>query len=673
MSGLVEAVKRANAPKPPEPSVRLRIAASAAIAVGLLAAASEHEIALGTSLVSIALVGAGMVFSYRNRERSLGWVKVVVAISALAAMAWFVQRLSGRPVGDITSVENPLTVLFAWILIVHSFHVPARRDLVFALAGSAALMAVAAAQAVDMGFGIFALAWVACGLWALLELGAAAGGGGIPLRVAPAAGAGIGVLVTGLVAFLLLPAPTVAARLDFRSAASAAGPVPGSGLLAGDSGSPVELSHPGTTSGRTRVGGYLGFAGDLDTAARGQLGKTVVMEVRASVPSLWVGETYDQWTGQSWTATTTRSTSLQGGSPFVLPAAPGLPQGAGEDDLQTFYVKDATANLVFHADVAQQLWFPSSKVYFQGDGSIISPIGLGKGAIYTVDSSVSRPSAGQLQAAGHPDPQAQYTQLPKPYADVHQLALSITSGDTNEYDIIQSLIAWIGANTHYSTDIPPLPAGGDSVEEFLFGNRTGFCEQISTSLAVMLRSLGIPTREAVGYVPGPYNPITDLYEVRAEDAHAWVQAYFNGYGWVSFDPTAVVPDANPSPGGTALRIAGRFVAGLPWVPISVPLAAAGAAAAAVAVERRWRVLRRRAPAERAVLRMERAGRKAGRPRRASETVTEYGRALQGGWPEVARAAEAAAYGGVDVADREWQELLRSAELGRERRAEAVQQ
>ena len=68
----------------------------------------------------------------------------------------------------------------------------------------------------------------------------------------------------------------------------------------------------------------------------------------------------------------------------------------------------------------------------------------------------------------------------------------------------------------------------------------------------MLRTLGIPAREAVGYVPGPYNPITDLYDIQAKDAHAWVQVWFPGYGWQSFDPTAVVPLANPSPGSTLL-------------------------------------------------------------------------------------------------------------------------
>jgi protein-glutamine gamma-glutamyltransferase len=77
----------------------------------------------------------------------------------------------------------------------------------------------------------------------------------------------------------------------------------------------------------------------------------------------------------------------------------------------------------------------------------------------------------------------------------------------------------------------------DAVQYFLFEQRRGYCEQFSSSLAVMARSLGIPARVATGYVPGEYNPFTGLHEVRASDAHAWVEVYFPGYGWSTFDPT----------------------------------------------------------------------------------------------------------------------------------------
>ena len=136
----------------------------------------------------------------------------------------------------------------------------------------------------------------------------------------------------------------------------------------------------------------------------------------------------------------------------------------------------------------------------------------------------------------------------------------------------------------------------------------------------MLRSLGIPAREAVGYVPGGYDPITDLYQVRADDAHAWVQVWFPGYGWQSFDPTAVVPPANAQPGRHRAARRGRArCAAIPFVPVAAVLLGAGL----VVVLVRWRRSRPATWAGRVARRAERAGRRAGRPRRPGETLVEY--------------------------------------------------
>jgi hypothetical protein len=188
------------------------------------------------------------------------------------------------------------------------------------------------------------------------------------------------------------------------------------------------------------------------------------------------------------------------------------------------------------------------------------------------------------------------------------------------------------------------------VNEVLFGNRTGFCEQISTSLAVMLRSLGIPAREAVGYVPGGYDPLTDLYQVHANDAHAWVQVWFPGYGWQSFDPTAVVPLSPPSPGSTALHDVGSALRRLPLVPIAAVAVVAGVLVVTV----RWRRARPPTWAAWVAQRAERAGQRAGCPRRQGETLTEYAARLDARagpesttWRRLASVVEASAYGGLD--------------------------
>ena len=223
-------------------------------------------------------------------------------------------------------------------------------------------------------------------------------------------------------------------------------------------------------------------------------------------------------------------------------------------DLQTFYVASPTADLIFHAESASEVWFPTPSVFYADDGTIVSPIGTGSrrhlhrpvgGHNRHARTSCDRPQRpGTVTgdcARATPScrtPTRRFRPWPK----------SVTAGATTTYDRVQDLISWIGAHTHYSTDIPALPPGADTVDEFLFGNRIGYCEQISTALAVMLRTLDIPVREVVGYVPGPYNPVTDLYTIEADDAHAWVQVWIPGYGWQSFDPTASVPLANPRSG-----------------------------------------------------------------------------------------------------------------------------
>lgn len=618
---LLAAVKKANQPGPPEDSVRFRAAAAASVLVGIAACSAEGELAHPTALVSALLILSGMVFSYVTRARPPGYIKVAAAVAAVSLLAWFVNALSGGQITDITTVEDPLSVLFVGIQIVHSFHVPSRRDLIFTIAGAAGLIALAGAQAIELSFAYYAVPWLCFTLWALIELWRSASGGGLVSPRATAWPLG-GVCAATLVVFLLLPAPTVAVRIGFISRAGNGGSIPDPGALAGDSGRPSQLSKPGTPAGRARVGGFLGFANHLNTALRGDLGKTLVMRVRTERPSYWIAQTYDRWDGENWISTVPPRQRLVDQSPFLIP----LPIGdiaESQPDLQTFYLDASSPDLVFHADHAQEVWFPTRSLFVGADGTIVSPIGLGKGAVYTVESYVSDATPAELRAASGVARSDLYTQLPRPYTRAAALANTVTANATNTYDKVQALIGWIGAHTRYSTDIPPLPAGADTVDQFLFGTRVGFCEQISTSLAVMLRSLGIPAREAVGYVPGGYNPITDLYDVRAEDAHAWVQVWFPGYGWQSFDPTASVPLANPSPGGTALKDVGHALARIPVVPAGVGAGGIGAVLLAL----RWR---RSLPAtwdERVVREMERAGRRSHRPRHGSETLLEYADAL----------------------------------------------
>ena len=159
-----------------------------------------------------------------------------------------------------------------------------------------------------------------------------------------------------------------------------------------------------------------------------------------------------------------------------------------------------------------------------------------------------------------------YLQLPPDLpARVGALARRITAGITTQYDRVEAVQSWIRANTKYDLDVPRDPVGVDAVDHFLFVTRTGFCEQIATSLAVMLRTLGIQTRLVTGYGPGERNPLTGYFEVKQSDAHAWVEVFYPGIGWVPYDPTFGVPEAAPH--GSSRFIGGEVLRGDGAVPV----------------------------------------------------------------------------------------------------------
>jgi len=671
-----------NRPGPPEHSISFRAASVAAVLVGIGACWSEGLLSPAVTVFAVAATVIGNVIAYRRRAAPWPGVKPVLAVCAIGGFVWFILTVTRTATpGDIATVEGPLAVLFAWVLSTHAFDVPSRRDVTYSLAGSTALIAVAAAQSVDLALGIWVLAWVGCGVWGLVAMWQSLSETrGVPWL--PLLGAGALVAVAAVLLVGVLPAPRVSTALVFTSSAANSSPVDSPSSLTDGSG--ALPAHAASPAGRTGVGGFLGFAKSLDTGDRISLGNQVIMRVRASRPNYWVGQTFDQWTGQSWVQSTYpvnghRTQKITGGSPFTIPTYPDqvAELAQGQEDIQTFYLSTGGPNLVFHADNAQRVYLQARALQVTPDGTIASTLSMGSGTIYTVVSDDTDGSPAQLQAATAPvtsggapgatapptstvltaSEQARYLQLPHAYPRVTTLASEITAGisnpadpDPHTYDKVAAIERWMTTHVHYTTDIPPLPAGADTVDSFLFGTRTGYCEQISTATVVMLRTLGIPAREAVGYVPGPYDPITDLYDVQAKDAHAWVQVWFPGYGWQNFDPTATVPLANPTPGSVLARSVGHSLARLPWVPIGLVVAVV----AVVVWVRRRRSHRPATWAHQVAADLDRGGARLGIERRPDETISAYGARLAraapvegAGLPGATGLVERAVYGGVE--------------------------
>jgi hypothetical protein len=104
---------------------------------------------------------------------------------------------------------------------------------------------------------------------------------------------------------------------------------------------------------------------------------------------------------------------------------------------------------------------------------------------------------------------------------------------------IERVLGWFNREAFVYTLQPPL-LGRDTVDEFLFGERRGFCEHYANAFVFLLRAAGVPARVVVGYQGGERNPYQDYLLVHHFDAHAWAEAWLEGRGWVRYDPTAAV-------------------------------------------------------------------------------------------------------------------------------------
>ena len=129
-------------------------------------------------------------------------------------------------------------------------------------------------------------------------------------------------------------------------------------------------------------------------------------------------------------------------------------------------------------------------------------------------------------------------------------AKELRSRHRADRDVMQALLKSFNQDGYTYTLTPPL-LGEHSVDEFMFGGQSGFCEHFSSAFAVVMRAAGIPARVVTGYLGGEVNPIGDYLIVRQADAHACNEVWLKGEGWVRVDPTAAVSPARIEQGISA--------------------------------------------------------------------------------------------------------------------------
>ena len=286
----------------------------------------------------------------------------------------------------------------------------------------------------------------------------------------------------------------------------------------GGDGGGLGALDPGSSTG---VGGEVGLDGDTF----GSTDTEIHFTAESPRPTYWRTGTYGEYTGTGWERTTATE-------PYEEPIE--HPGQTGERlDYSVTLERPATAVPTPYRPRAVDL----EDLSVGTDGSVVAADGLEQGTTYDGVSHTPADDPALLRAAGgtHPDAVDRYTRLPgETERALSGFTREITADADTKYDSVTAVQSWLRNEKSYSLDVNE--TSENIAERFVFGMEAGYCEYFATAMATMLRTQDIPTRYVVGYSSG--QPAGEnSYNVRAMNAHAWVEVYFEGVGWVKFDPT----------------------------------------------------------------------------------------------------------------------------------------
>jgi len=512
---------------------------AAAAAIGITVGAPEYELALYLT-ITVGLLGS---FLARARNISLSFLGLVVIVGALCA---FVVRWADvglvhllYPIEAISESNTALAALIAWGIAGLCFMQSRREQLILCLVSGLAVFGLMAPVNPDTAILV---------LFSVYLFGAVYTLGYENLlttyeTTVKRARSWIRPAWSQLVPTVVLLLVVMLAALGTGRALYEVSPnLYGKGSRLSWRWSQLDPANYALALGRLWVGG-----------GRAHLSKDVVMTVRSQRPALWRGQVFDTYEGQSWytqqTAVTPAQRSSDGGYHLVdSDLSPGTPLE------QTFTLRRINSPIIYaaaHPAVVYLLdWaFLDQRrhdISRQASGAIQVTPYLPAGSSYRVVSIVPYFSAQQLRSAGTTYPSQQFIeryieQVPVSVeGEIAELVAAITAEAQTPYDKVVQIRNFLEKEYLYTDSSPLTPRDTDSAVYFLKTSKLGDCRLFSTAMAMMCRLAEVPARVATGYASGEYDPHQGLYLVHGEDAHAWTEVYFPGYGWVPFDVQAPV-------------------------------------------------------------------------------------------------------------------------------------
>jgi len=304
-----------------------------------------------------------------------------------------------------------------------------------------------------------------------------------------------------------------------------------------------------------------GFGDDVELGQIGEIKKNseVVMRVKTGKPVAysmlrWRGIALTNFDGKRWSNPERTSETLtarpdgwiflRGSEQAAAPAPTGLQYTVFLQPMATsaiFTLGEPISLKGNFSESANDEWAARhSYIFRDATGSLFNPFHNYSPVRYTGFSRLPKLNAAELRSAGDaysPAITEEYLQLPPELdARIPDLARRVTTSAKTSYDKARAIEGFLRSRFGYTLNLAGKP-GEDPLANFLFVARAGHCEYFASAMTILLRTLEIPAREVNGFLPGEYNDLADDYIVRASDAHSWVEVYFPGSGWVTFDPT----------------------------------------------------------------------------------------------------------------------------------------
>jgi len=258
----------------------------------------------------------------------------------------------------------------------------------------------------------------------------------------------------------------------------------------------------------------------------------------------WRGIALDKFDGHVWSKTDRKRTVLQLSLNDNYKIHPVV---ESRDTAQyEILLEPLATNALFGPHQVRAMFGRLQGLEIDNDDSLYLRFPTARRAQYQVLSEITDRgrilSATDEHDAIPPEIGSRYLQLPNGMDPrITRLAAEITGKGKSTVDKAMLVESYLKRNYKYTLDLTWAP-GPEPVSTFLFEARSGHCEYFASSMALLLRAAGIPTRLVNGFLMGEYNPVGQDYIVRESDAHSWIEVYVSGRGWIEFDPTP--PDLN---------------------------------------------------------------------------------------------------------------------------------